>query len=186
VVHCVSQAPARQVLAALVKRMAGVGPALHPDKTRIGYCKDGNRRGSYEHTAFTFLGYPFRPRGVRTKTGRMFTGFHPAIGRDALTKIGGQVRSWALRRRTEVSEADLAERVNPVVRGWMNYYGAFYRSALYPLLTRINAYVMRWSRNKYKRLRNRKLAQAAWDQAVALRPRFFAHWVWVNTVPAVW
>lgn len=186
VVHCASEVQARQVLAALVKRMAEVGLELHPDKTRIVYCKDSNRRGSYEHTAFTFLGYTFRPRGVRTKTGKMFTGFNPAISKDALTRIGGQVRSWGLHRRTNVSEADLAERINPIVRGWMNYYGAFYRSALYPLLARINAYLMRWLRKKFKRLRGRKRAHEAWTRAVTMRPKFFAHWAWVPGVPAVW
>jgi len=186
VVHCVSQAQAHRVLAALVERMREVGLELHPDKTRIVYCKDGRRRGSYQHIAFTFLGYAFRPRGVRTKTGTMMTGFNPAISRDALTKIGARVRSWRLHRRTDLSAADLARWVNPVVRGWMNYYGAFYRSALYPLLARINAYLMRWLRNKYKRLRGRKMAQRAWAEAVATRPRYFAHWVWVPTVPAVW
>lgn len=186
VVHCVSEAQARKVLAALVKRMADVGLELHPDKTRIVYCKDSNRRGSYEHTAFTFLGYTFRPRGVRTKTGKMFTGFNPAISKDALKKISRQVRSWALHRWTRYSAADLAERINPIVRGWMNYYGAFYRSALNPLLARINAYLMRWLRKKFKRLRGRKKAHQAWTQAVNTRPRFFAHWAWVPGVPAVW
>jgi group II intron reverse transcriptase/maturase len=186
VIHCVSQSRARTVLAALTDRMREVGLELHPDKTRIVYCKDGKRRGSAEHTAFTFLGFTFRARGVRTKTGEMFLGFGPAISKEALKKISAEVKSWRLHQRTGLSEADLARRINPIVRGWMNYYGAFYRSALYPLLTRINAYVMRWSRNKYKRLRNRKSAQTAWDQAVKLRPRFFSHWAWVNTVPAVW
>jgi len=186
VVHCVSEAQARQVLAALGERMREVGLELHPDKTRIVYCKDSNRRGSAEHTAFTFLGYTFRPRGVRTKHGKMFTGFNPAISRDALNKISAQVRSWRLHRRTEISEADLEHRINPIVRGWMNYYGAFYRSALYPLLARINAYLMRWLRKKYKRLRGRKKAQEAWTMAVTRRPRFYAHWAWVPTVPAVW
>ncbi len=186
VVHCVSEAQARQVLAALARRMGEVGLELHPDKTRIVYCKDSNRRGSYEHTAFTFLGYTFRPRGVRTKTGKMFTGFNPAISKDALNKISAQVRSWGLHRRTEISEADLAERINPIVRGWMNYYGAFYRSALYPLLARINAYLMRWLRKKFKRLRGRKKAHEAWTTAVTTRPKFFAHWAWVPSVPAVW
>jgi RNA-directed DNA polymerase len=186
VVHCVSEAQAHRVLAALVERMREVGLELHPDKTRIVYCKDGRRRGSYEHTAFTFLGYTFRPRGVRTKTGTMVTGFNPAISRDALTKIGAQVRSWGLHRRTDLSAADIARWVNPVVRGWMNYYGAFYRSALYPLLARINAYLMRWLRNKHKRLRGRKMAQRAWAEAVTMRSRYFAHWAWVTAVPAVW
>ena len=186
VVHCISEAQAHRVLAALVERMREVGLELHPDKTRMVYCKDGRRRGCYEHTAFTFLGYTFRPRGVRTKTGTMVTGFNPAISREALTKIGAQVRSWGLHRRPDLSAADLARWVNPVVRGWMNYYGAFYRSALYPLLGRINAYLMRWLRNKYKRLRGRKMAQRAWAEAVATRPRYFAHWAWVTAVPAAW
>jgi RNA-directed DNA polymerase len=186
VVHCVSESQARAVLEALQERMREVGLELHPDKTRIVYCQDSNRRGSYEHTEFTFLGYTFRPRGVRTKQGRMFTGFNPAMSKDALTKISAQVRSWRLHRRTEITEADLARRINPVVRGWMNYYGAFYRSALYPLLARINAYLMRWLRKKHKRLRGRKKAHQAWERAVAQRPRFFAHWFWVNWVPRVW
>jgi group II intron reverse transcriptase/maturase len=186
VVHCASQAQAHQVLAALRERMRGVGLELHPDKTRIVYCKDSNRRGSHEHTAFTFLGFTFRGREVRPRSGKRFTGFNPAISSDALKKISRQVRSWRLHRHTEISEADLAAWVNPRVRGWMQYYGAFYRSALYPLLTRINAYLMRWLRKKHKRLRGRKKAQEAWTRAVTTRPRFFAHWAWVNTVPAVW
>jgi group II intron reverse transcriptase/maturase len=186
VVHCVSEAQARTVLAALEERMAQVGLTLHPDKTRIVYCKDGRRPGSCEHTSFTFLGYTFRARGVRTKTGRMMTGFNPAISKDALNKISAQVRSWGLHRRTGLSEADLARWINPIVRGWMNYYGAFYRSALYPLLTRINAYLLRWLRKKHPRLRGRKKAQDAWARACQQRPRYFAHWAWVMTIPAVW
>ena len=186
VVHCVSEAQARTVLAALEERMAQVGLTLHPDKTRIVYCKDGRRTGSYEHTSFTFLGYTFRARGVRTKTGRMMTGFNPAISKDALNKISAQVRSWGLHRRTGLSEADLARWINPIVRGWMNYYGAFYRSALYPLLTRINAYLLRWLRKKHPRLRGRRKAQDAWARACQQRPRYFAHWAWVMTIPAVW
>jgi len=186
VVHCSSRGQAEIVLAAIGERMGEVGLELHPDKTGIVYCKDGKRRGSYEFTSFTFLGFDFRARGVLTKTGRMFTGFNPAVSKDALKKMGAQVRAWGLHRRTGASEHDLARLINPVVRGWMQYYGAFYRSALYPLLGRINAYLMRWSCNKFKRLRGRKKAQAQWEMVVKLRPRFFAHWVWMNTVPAVW
>jgi RNA-directed DNA polymerase len=186
VVHCVSEAQARQVLGALRERMNQVGLRLHPEKTRIVYCRDGQRRASYEHTAFTFLGYTFRARAARNKNGRMFLSFLPAISKDALNKLSSRVRSWALHRRTGHTEADLARRINPIVRGWMNYYGAFYRSALYGLLGRINAYLLRWSRNKYRKLRGRKKAQEAWKQAVLRRPRFFAHWAWVTSVPIVW
>ncbi len=186
VVHCSTLGRAETVLAAIRERMATVGLELHPDKTRIVYCKDGTRRGSHENTSFTFLGYTFRPRGARTKTGRMFLSFSPAVSKEALKKMGATVRAWRLHHRTGSSEHDLARQVNPVVRGWMRYYGAFYRSALYPLLERINAYLMRWSRNKYKRLQGRKKAQAQWETVVKLRPKFFAHWTWVTTVPQVW
>jgi group II intron reverse transcriptase/maturase len=186
VVHCVSESQARKVAAAIADRMVEVGLRLHPDKTRIVYCKDGKRRGSHENTSFTFLGYTFQPRGARDKDGKMFTSFMPAISRNALKKIGAQVRSWRLHQRTNQSFADLARKINPVVRGWMNYYGAFYRSALYPFLTRINAYLMRWVRKKYRRLKGRRKAQQAWQGVTERYPRFFAHWAWVNTVPAVW
>ncbi|MDL4775202.1 group II intron reverse transcriptase/maturase [Actinomadura xylanilytica] len=186
VVHCVSERQAHLVLEAIRQRMEEVGLALHPEKTRIVYCQDGKRRGSYEHTSFTFLWFTFRARGARDKNGRMFTSILPAVSKDALKKLNAEVRSWRLNRRTSLSEADLARRINPVVRGWMNYYGAFYRSALYPLLARINAYLMRWLREKFKRLQGRRKAQDAWNRAVAKRPRFFAHWAWVNWVPVVW
>lgn len=186
VVHCVTERQAHQVLAALQDRMVEVGLRLHPDKTRIVYCKDDKRRGDYPHTSFTFLGFTFRPRGARTKNGRMFVSFTPAISRAALNKIGAQVRSWRLHHRTGRSFGELARWINPIVRGWMNYYGAFYRSALYPLLTRINAYLMRWVRKKYRRFRARGAFQQAWWRVTTEHPRFFAHWAWTTAVPKVW
>jgi group II intron reverse transcriptase/maturase len=186
VVHCVSERQARFVLAAIRERMREVGLELHPEKTRIVYCQDDNRRGSYEHTEFTFLGFTFQRRSTRSKQGAMFLSFLPAISKEALRRISAEVRSWRLHHRTNLTEADLARRINPIVRGWMNYYGAFFKSALYPLLERINAYLMRWMRKKFKRLRGRTKAQAAWNQAVVRRPRFFAHWTWITYVPRVW
>jgi hypothetical protein len=116
VIHCVSQAQAQRVLAALRERMEAVGLVLHPDKTRIVYCADGKRRGSYEHTAFTFLGYTFRARGARRKDGARFTAFMPAISKDALKKISAEVRSWRLDHRTGHTEAELARKINPIIR----------------------------------------------------------------------
>jgi RNA-directed DNA polymerase len=186
VVHCVSERQAHYVLAAIKERMRQVGLTLHPEKTKIVYCQDAGRRDSYEHVEFTFLGYTFRERTAQTKDGKMFRSFLPAISKQALKRISAEVRSWRLHLRTHLTEADLARRINPIVRGWMNYYGAFYRSALYPLLERINAYLMRWIRKKYQRLRGRKKAQDAWTKAVGRRPRFFAHWAWVTYAPKVW
>ena len=96
------------------------------------------------------------------------------------------MQSWRLHNRTGQDFIDVARDINPIVRGWMRYYGAFYRSAIYPLLSRINAYLVRWIRKKYKRLRGRKKAQDAWTKAVQRRPRFFAHWAWITYAPKVW
>ena len=180
VVHCRSERQAKMVLAALGERMGQVGLELHPDKTRIVYCKDGKRQGSHEHTSFTFLGFTFRARGMRSMHGNVFTGFGPAVSKDALKKMSAEVRSWRLHTRTTLTERDLARWINPVVQGWMNYYGKFYKTALYPLFRRINGYLVRWLRKKYKRLRAFTKAHAAWQRATAQYPRFFAQWQWVH------
>jgi RNA-directed DNA polymerase len=181
VVHCVSERQARMLRAAIADRMQRVGLRLHPDKTRIVYCKDGKRRGCYEHTSFTFLGFCFRARGARSRHGQTFTSFLPAISTDALGTISAQVRGWRLHLRTGQTMAELARQINPVVRGWMQYYGAFYRTALYPLLQRINAYLVRWLRKKYKRLRGFKKAWACWRRTTKQYPSLFAHWQWVHS-----
>ena len=186
VVHCVSEARAVFVLAAIGARMEQVGLRLHPDKTRIVYCQDGKRCASYEHTEFMFLGFMFRQRGVRDKNGRVFNSFNPAVSKDALRRISAEVRSWRLHHRIGLAFVEVARRINPIVRGWMWYYGAFYRSALYPLLSRVNAYLVRWIRKKYKRLRAKKKAFRCWWGIVERFPRMFAHWSWVSSVPTVW
>jgi group II intron reverse transcriptase/maturase len=186
VVHCVSEIQAHRVVAAIARRMEQVGLRLHPDKTRIVYCQDGTRRGSYEHTSFTFLGFTFRQRGARRKNGKLFSSFLPAISKEALNKINAEVRSWRLHNRTGRDLVELARSINPIVRGWMQYYGAFYRSAMYLPLSRINAYLVRWIRKKYKRLRAKKKAFQCWRGITTRYPRMFAHWKWVPSVPSVW
>jgi group II intron reverse transcriptase/maturase len=179
VVHCRSKAQAHLVATAIAARMEQVGLQLHPDKTRIVYCKDGRRVGSAEHTTFDFLGYTFRARAVRSRHGNVFTGFGPAVSKTARSKMSRVVWSWRLHRHTTLSERDLARWLNPIVSGWMNYYGRFYRSQLYPLLRRINVYLVRWMRKKYKRLRTFTKAHAAWRRTTRQYPRYFAHWRWV-------
>lgn len=182
VVHCVSLDQAERLVEAIAGRLEEVGLRLHPEKTRIVYCKDANRRATYEHTAFTFLGYTFRPRGVRNERDQVtFTGFTPAISKDALKKISDTARRWRLGRRTSQTLADLARWINPIVRGWMQYYGRFNRSVLYPFLQRINAYVVRFLRNKFRRVRSFKKAKAGWQRIIDQFPKAFAHWAWVTT-----
>jgi RNA-directed DNA polymerase len=182
VVHCVSERQAHTLRAAIADRMEQVGLRLHPDKTKVAYCKDNNRRLAYANTAFTFLGFTFRPREARGRNGKRFTAFLPAISKDALKRISGEVRRWRLHRRISHTFGDLARRINPIVRGWMRYYGAFYRSALHLFLQRINAYLMRWIRKKYKRLRGYRKAKACWQRVTSQHPRWFAHWAWVPTL----
>jgi group II intron reverse transcriptase/maturase len=181
VVHCVSESQARRLREAIADRMREVGLRLHPDKTKVVYCKDGNRPLTYEHTSFTFLGFTFRARKAIDRNGERFTAFLPAISKEALKKISGEVRRWRLHRQVGRTLAELARVINPIVRGWMQYYGAFYRTALHPLLRRINAYLMRWIRKKFKRLRTFKKAHECWRRITRQYPRAFAHWVWVPT-----
>jgi len=181
VVHCVTERQALQVRAALEARMEQVGLRLHPDKTKIVYCKDDNRPGSHEHVSFTFLGYEFRARSVRSKNGVLFTAFTPAISPEALKKISGEVRSWRIHGRTRHSLQELADWLNPVVRGWMTYYGRFTPAALMPLLKRINGYLVRWARKKYRRLAPFRRAKRWWDELISRNRPLFAHWQWTGT-----
>ena len=181
VVHCATERQAREVWAALDARLSGLGLELHPDKTRIVYCKDDRRRGADEHTSFTFLGFTFQPRGAKSRDGKLFVSFLPAVSAVALLKMNRQVRHWRLHMWTSRGLDELADWLNPVVRGWMNYYGRFRRSALVPLLQRINTYLMRWAGKKYKRLRSYKRFKAWWFGIIDREPELFAHWRWCRT-----
>lgn len=178
VVHCATQRQARQVLAALVERMVEVGLRLHPDKTRIVYCRDSRRRGSFECVSFTFLGFTFRPRKALYPDGKAFTSFLPAVSAGALKTMGRRVRSWRIHLRVRDNLGQLAGWINPIVAGWMNYYGRYYRSQLYPFLRRINTYLVRWARKKYKRLRSFKRRRAWWTGLLDREPGLFRHWAW--------
>lgn len=180
VVHCASKAQAQHVLAAIGQRMRDVGLELHPGKTRIVYCKDKRRRGSHEHQQFTFLGYLFRPRLARSRLGP-FVSFLPAISDEAAKGIRQTIRSWRMHRHSDKSLTDLAEFVNPIVRGWIAYYGRFYRSRLLASLERLDDYLARWGMRKFKKLRNAATKAVKWLAEVKRRaPALFAHWAVVQ------
>ena len=178
VVHCGSEEQARQVRDAIAARLAHVGLELHPQKTRIVYCKDADRTGSHEHEKFTFLGYEFRPRLARSKHGKHFVSFLPAVSPEAMKAMGREIRSWHWARRSDKSLDDLARMFNSIVQGWINYYGRFYRSRLLYFLRRLNDHLVRWACRKYdKRLRNReRRAMELLAGAARRSPRLFAHW----------
>ena len=187
VVHATTLGHAERLRSAIEARMVQVGLQLHPDNSRIVYCKDDNRHGHHEHESFTFLGYTFRTRSSRSKHGRMFAAFLPAVSRAALVEMGRQVRRWRLHLRVGANLADLARWMNPIVRGWMQYYGRFYSAMLHPLLLRINTYLVRWARKKYRTLHGFKKVNAWWQAVTARYPRGFAHWSWTRDfLPTGW
>ncbi len=184
ILHCKSKQQAQIVLEAIARRLAQVGLELNPDKTRIVYCKDANvyckdanRTGSHEHERFDFLGYTFRPRLARSRSGGFFVSFCPAVANGAVKEIGRTIKRWRLHLRSGLTLTDLARTINPIVRGWINYYGRFYRSKLIALLRRIDDYLVRWAMKKYKRLRGHPPRARRMLASVQRRePALLAHW----------
>ena len=175
--HCANLAQAERLKALVEQRLTDCGLALHPDKTKIVYCKDTRRRGDYPRHKFDFLGYTFRPRKSKNRRGEYFVSFSPAVSNKAATAIRRTMRRWALHQRSDKSLEDLAGIVNPALRGWINYYGRFYKSALYPPLRHLDRYLTRWAMRKYKGLKGRKRRAAQWLARIARRqPWLFAHW----------
>jgi len=180
IVHCKTLKQAQYALACIRERLKTWRLTLHPDKTKIVYCKDKTRRGDHEHTKFDFLGYEFRARGTRNpKTGEIFDGFVPAIRPKAMRAIREAIRKWRLVQRTPESLEDLAKDINPVVAGWIQYYGVYYPSALRPALRQVEFALARWAMRKYKTLHRRLIGALHWLSAIATRdPQLFAHWKW--------
>jgi RNA-directed DNA polymerase len=154
------------------------GLTLHPTKTRIVYCKDDHRPGEYQHIAFEFLGYTFQPRRALNRQGNVFELFLPAIRTKSATAIRQTIREWRMAStRTHQSLEEVARLVNPAVRGWLNYYGRYYRSQCVQVLRHLNEALAAWVRRKYKRFRFRKRASMHWLGRVAHRDsRLFVLW----------
>jgi RNA-directed DNA polymerase len=177
VVHCVSQRQAEYVKEAIGRRLKEVGLEMSPEKTRIVYCKDDSRRGQHTCTKFVYVSYEFRARQTRTKDGRLFNGFNPAISPEQTKRLRGEIRNWRLGRWTNLTLTDLAKWVNPRVQGWIDYYGHVYVSALYPILRGLNEHLAQWARRKYKRLHgSTKRAFDLLRRVARQEQRLFVHW----------
>jgi len=175
--HCSSLRQAKKVLEEIKTRLKECGLELHPEKTKIVYCKDADRKGSHEHESFDFLGYTFRPRLSKNKWGKMFVNFTPAISPRAAKRIKEEIRSWKIHLRSDKDIADLARMFNKQVQGWVNYYGRYYKSAMYPYLRNIERFLNRWVMRKYKRHRRHKRRATKWLGRVRKRePTLFVHW----------
>jgi len=177
VVHCRSEAQARYLKARLEQRFQECKLELHPEKTQIVCCNVGKQQNTQVAKKFDFLGYCFRARLVRRRDGQMFVGFTPAISPRSAKKIRQQARRWRLHLRTSQSLDDIAKAVNPAIRGWLNYYGAYQRSSLGPVLRHINSHLLKWVKRKYKkRGRSTKRAKALLEAVAYHRPELFVHW----------
>ncbi len=176
-IHCRTLKQAEYVKERLAQRLKECGLEIHPDKTRIVYCKSVHRNDKYEQIQFDFLGYTFRPRRSHDKYGRTFTNFTPAIARSAATALRQEVRSWRLQLKSDKSLEDLSRMFSPAIAGWVNYYTRFYASAFNAVAKHINRALARWAMRKFKQLRGHKTRAAKWIERVAQqRPYLFAHW----------
>ncbi|HXQ38223.1 MAG TPA: reverse transcriptase domain-containing protein, partial [Anaerolineales bacterium] len=175
--HCGSEAQAKTLKEALEKRFAECGLQLHPEKTKIVYCKDDDRRGTSKNESFDFLGYSFRARRSKNRFGKFFVNFSPGVSNAATKAIREEIRRWQLRCRIDKWIDDLARMFNPVIRGWITYYGRYYKSALYPTFRYLDQCLANWAMAKYKRLRRHRQRAGHWVSKTASRdPRLFAHW----------
>ena len=177
ILHCRTETEAIQMREHVAARLRDCGLEMHPDKTRVVYCKDSNRIGSYENVQFDFLGYTFRPRFAQSRAGKRFTTFSPAMSRLSVTSIRQTVRGWRLNLKSDVSLEMLATRYSPVIRGWIGYYCRFHRTAFGVVSKHIDAALVRWAMRKFKRLRGHKKRATTWLATKRQEsPYLFPHW----------
>ncbi len=176
VVHCRSKAQAKFIRRQIEERLRRCKLEAHPQKTKIVYCKDDDRRGSHAHESFDFLGYTFRPRPSKNRQGKFFVNFSPAMSNRAAQAARATIRSWRIQCRSDKSLEDIARMFRAELSGWLSYYGKYYKSGMYPMLRALNRRLVRWTQRKYKRYRHQRRA-THWLRRVARRePHLFPHW----------
>lgn len=177
VTHCRIRGEAEELLKQLHERFNECGLELHPDKTKIVYCKDDDRRAEHQEIKFDFLGYTFRPRRSKNRHGKFFINFTPGVSNKAAKAMRLKIRNWRIHLKPDKSIDDISRMFNPVIRGWINYYGRFYKSALYPVLRHMNRALVHWARRKYKKLARHRRRAEHWLGRIARRQLgLFAHW----------
>ncbi len=174
--NCVSIKQAKYIIKVLDKRFKLFGLELNLDKTKIVYCQDDNRKGNYENTSFDFLGYTFRKRIARKKTGELFVSFLPAMSDKAQKEIRKIIRGWRLQDKTSKNLKEIGEKINPQIQGWINYYSQYYKTAIYNILRYINRCLIKWVRRKYRNKNSRKRATKWLDKIAKENSNIFAHW----------
>jgi len=181
VVHCRSQKQLEFIERRIKARLTQCKLELCTEKTKIVYCKDSNRTGGYANQSFDFLGYTFRPRSTRDSNGKFFVSFAPAVSRKALKAMRLKIRNHPLVKGCfSLSIEELASVINPLLQGWINYYGKFRKSSMSTIYDYINGKLIKWARRKHKNLQRRKWRAGRWLRGLYLQnPTLFAHWrVW--------
>ena len=182
-IHCRTKEEALYVLESLKDRLKECELGIHPKKTRIVYCKDANRKGEHEHTSFDFLGYTFRTRLSRNKNGTYFACFSPAVSKKACKHFRERIRDIR-KSSTHKSLEQIALEMNPVIRGWANYFGCFRPSEARNELYRVNLALVCWAIRKYKGLKCHKAKALDWlGRCAKTRPDLFYHWQ-MGMIPA--
>jgi RNA-directed DNA polymerase len=186
VVHCSTLREAQRLQEVLDRRFRECGLELHPEKSKIVCCKAHRPGIDYPVCKFEFLGYEFRLRTAVTREGRKFVQMLPAISPSSAKAIRKEIRSWGLQNRSDKSIEDLSRMFGAKLRGWINYFGHFYQSALYPTFYNLNRKLVKWATRKYKKLRRRPRRAHYWLGAVAKRqPELFPHWQLLGLRPAI-
>lgn len=177
-IHCETEKEAEQILLKLKKRFEECGLELHPDKTRIIYCKDSKRTREYPNKSFDFLGYTFRPRTCKNKKKNiLFTSFMPAVSNTSLKAMRQKTRKMNWRNRTNLHLVEIAQKYNPVLRGWLNYYGAFRKSGLDSMWKHFNKTLVVWIMSKYKQFKGHKIRAVKFLKKIMREnPDLFVHW----------
>ena len=177
VCHCRTKVAAERVKAALEQRLGECGLRMHPDKTRIVYCKDSNRQGSHPDIQFNFLGFCFRPRMAKNRQGEIYTRFLPAVSSESLRRMRERIRSWRIHKHALLPLSDIAKSLNRVLRGWWQYYGKFYKSAMRGLFEYFDERLGKWLRCKYKRFKGRTgRSLRKLNEIARAHPNWFVHW----------
>ena len=187
IVHCRTMAEATAVREALGRRLAECGLELHPEKTKVVYCRDSNRTQRQEAAIeFDFLGYTFMPRQAENRIRKVsFTNFLPAVSRKSMRSMREKMDKRQTLKTAGCQIEDIAAEINPVVKGWINYYGKFYKTKLKDFMRAINLRIVKWVRSKYLKVRPSVLKGLRWLKSISRKqPKLFAHWAY-GALPTV-
>ena len=178
IIHCVSQAHAEQTLKRIEARMASCNLELHPHKTKLVYCRDYRRKGSYKEVKFDFIGYSFQPRPSKSKqTGKMFLGYDCAISISSRKQIADKLEKLNIVNMSCKSIVGIAQHLNPLIRSWIEYYGRFKGYEMSKVFRLLRCRLVRWARRRYKRYRTSLRRAYKWlDNVRKQYPNLFYHW----------